>query len=73
VDFVVPRGKTVDAIECRIRPDRLEARNLEAFRQAYPLGRNFVVAPGVREPYDFRLGAHTVRAVGCADLLATYS
>lgn len=73
VDFVVPRGKTVDAIECTIRPDRLEARNLEAFRQAYPMGRNFVVAPGVREPYEFRLGAHTVRAVGCADLLAAYS
>jgi hypothetical protein len=72
VDFVVPRGTTVDAIECTIRPDRLEARNLEAFRQVYPRGRNFVVAPGVREPYEFRLGAHAVRTVGCADLLAAY-
>jgi predicted AAA+ superfamily ATPase len=72
VDFVVPRGKTVDAIECRMRPDLLEARNLVAFRQAYPRGRNFVVAPGVREPYEFRLGGLVVRAVGCADLLAAF-
>jgi len=73
VDFVVPRGKSVDAIECKIRPDRLEPRNLEAFRQLYPHGRNFVVAPGVVEPYEFRLGSHTVRAVGCAGVLAAFS
>jgi predicted AAA+ superfamily ATPase len=73
VDFVVPRGTSVDVIECKIRLDRLEARNLVAFRQLYPDGRNFVVAPGVREPYDFRLGGLVVRAVGCAELLATFS
>jgi uncharacterized protein len=72
VDFVVPRGRSVDAIECKIRPDRLEARNLDAFRQAYPRGRNFVVAPGVRASYEVRLGGHTVRAVNGADLLAAY-
>lgn len=73
VDFVVPRGKSVDAIECKIRPDRLEPRNLEAFRQFYPHGRNFVVAPGVVEPYEFRLGSLIVRAVGCAGVLAAFS
>jgi hypothetical protein len=72
VDFVVPRGRAVDAIECKIRPDRLDARNLDAFRQLYPRGRNFVVAPGLREPYDFRLDGHVMRAVGCSALLAAY-
>jgi hypothetical protein len=70
---VVPRGATVDAIEFRIRPDRLEARNLVAFRQLYPDGRNLVVAPGVREPHEFRLGGLVVRAAGCAERLAAVS
>ena len=72
VDFVVPRGNAVDAIECKLRPDRLEARNLLAFREVYPRGRNFVVAPGMREPYEFRLGGLPVRAMGCGELLAIY-
>jgi predicted AAA+ superfamily ATPase len=72
IDFVVARGAAADAIECKIRPDRIERRNLDAFRAAYPRGRNLVVSPAVRERYDFRAGKHVVRAVGCADLLRIY-
>lgn len=68
IDFVVARGRTVDVFECKIQPDRLERRNLDAFRQAYPHGRNFVVSPYVDEPYDFRLGPHVIRAIGCTEL-----
>jgi uncharacterized protein len=46
VDFVIPRGReTVDAIECKWRPDAFDARGLETFRSMYPKGRNFVVSP----------------------------
>ena len=69
LDFVVPRGREVDAYACKVRPDRLDRRSLDAFRNAYPRGRNFVVSPHVDEPYDFRAGSHVVRAVGCADVL----
>jgi hypothetical protein len=70
VDFVVPRGRQVDAVECKIRPDRIDAKSLVAFRDLYPSGRNLVVSPHVDRPYDFRVGPLKVRAVGCADLLA---
>jgi hypothetical protein len=66
IDFVVPRGRTVDVFECKISPERVERRNLDPFREAYPRGRNFVVSPFVVEPYDFRVGTHVVRAIGCA-------
>jgi len=46
VDFVVPRGRdSVDAIECKWKPDAFETRGLVAFREQYPKGRNFVVSP----------------------------
>jgi len=43
----------------------------EVHRLADP-SRVLKVAPGVGEPYEFRLGELVVRAVGCADLLAAY-
>jgi hypothetical protein len=69
VDFVVARGRDVDAFECKIRPDRVDRRNLDAFRDAYPRGRNFVVSPFVDDAYDIRIGTHAVRAIGSADLM----
>ena len=72
IDFVVERGKVADAIECKIRPDRLEPRQLDVFRGVYPRGRNLVVSPAVTEPYELRVGRHVVRAVSCAELLRLY-
>lgn len=52
IDFVLPRGRgAADAIECKWRAAAFEPRNLAAFRQSYPSGRNFVVAPDVVKPY----------------------
>ncbi|MDO8835029.1 MAG: ATP-binding protein [Vicinamibacterales bacterium] len=68
IDFVVPHGRAVDVFECKLRPDRMDRRSLDAFRSAYPQGRNFVVSPFVEAAYDFRLGTHVVRATGCRDL-----
>ena len=70
VDFVVPRGgRRVDAIECKVRQDRFDPGALAVFRQAYPHGLNFIVSPGVIEPYDTRAGRLVVRVVGCEHLL----
>jgi hypothetical protein len=52
VDFVIRRpGESVDAVECKFNPDRLDAAPLHAFRADYPKGRNYVVSPVVKAPY----------------------
>ncbi len=57
VDFVVPRGRdVVDAIECKWKPAAFEGRNLRAFRDNYPRGRNFLVSPIEGAPYDRNVG-----------------
>jgi hypothetical protein len=46
VDFVVPRARdAVDAIECKWNPEAFETRGLEAFRERYPKGNNYVLCP----------------------------
>jgi predicted AAA+ superfamily ATPase len=45
VDFIVPRGRDAfDAIECKWKPEAFETRSLQAFRQQYPRGKNYVVS-----------------------------
>jgi uncharacterized protein len=68
IDFVLVRGRGVDAIECKIRPGRLDPASLSVFRQSYPRGRNIVVSPGVAEPYDMRVGSLVVRVMDCRHL-----
>jgi len=69
VDFVVRRGREVDAFECKINPDRFDPESLSVFRQTYPGGRNFLVCPGVQEAYDRRCGGLAVRVLGGRGLL----
>jgi predicted AAA+ superfamily ATPase len=69
VDFVVAHGQAAHAVECKINPDRLDPKSLRIFRQAYPNGRNYVVCPGVEEPYERRYGDLIVRVVGCRHLI----
>jgi hypothetical protein len=53
VDFVVPRERdTVDAIECKWKPQAFETRGLAAFREQYPKGKNFVVSPLTGPAYE---------------------
>ena len=57
VDFVIRRpGGRVDAVECKINPDKLNAAPIAAFRQRYPRGRNYVATPLARQPYAIRRG-----------------
>jgi uncharacterized protein len=68
VDFVVRRGREVDAVECKVNPDRFDPASLAVFRESYPRGRNFVVSPGIQDAYDRRFGGLVVRVVGARDL-----
>ncbi|MFC2172179.1 ATP-binding protein [Acidobacteriota bacterium] len=62
VDFVVRgRRKRVHAIECKVRPDRLNPDNLIAFRSFYPHGDNYVVSPFVKMPYVRSIRGLSVR------------
>jgi len=55
VDFVVRRGRDrVDVMECKINPDKLNAKPVEVFRNSYPQGKNYIVSPAVRKPYQVR-------------------
>jgi predicted AAA+ superfamily ATPase len=69
VDFVVRQGRQAHALECKIRPDRFNPEALGVFRQAYPQGQNYLVCPGVSEPYNRRTGDLTLRVVGCGHLM----
>jgi len=68
VDFIVRRGREVDAVECKVNPDRFDPASLAVFREAYPHGRNFVVCPGIQKAYNHRFGGLVVRVVGARDL-----
>ncbi len=57
VDFVVRRGRDwVDVMECKIKPDKLDAKPVEAFRKLYPKGGNFIISPVARRPFRVRRG-----------------
>lgn len=72
VDFVVVQGQTVHTVECKINPDRFDSKSLRIFRQAYSNGRNYIVCPGVEEPYEMRCFDLIVRVVGCRHLLKEF-
>jgi len=69
VDFVVRRGRDTHAVECKINPDRFDPESLKVFRGLYPQGPNYLVCPGVKEPYERRIGNLILRVAGCRDLL----
>jgi predicted AAA+ superfamily ATPase len=53
IDFVIPASRdAVDAIECKMNPSSFDPSALVTFRKRYPNGRNWVLSPGVDEPYE---------------------
>jgi len=57
VDFVIRRGRDrVDVAECKINPDKLDARPVETFRSLYPKGGNYIVSPAVKKAYQISRG-----------------
>jgi len=71
VDFVLRRGRDVmDVFECKINPEKLDTRSLEAFRKLYPRGENFLICPMVKEPYRIRRGDLVVSVCATGDIQA---
>ena len=69
VDFVVRRAAgAVDVIECKINPDRLNAKPVEAFRRLHPEGANYVATPLDRPPYRIRRGELVFTVCSTRDL-----
>ncbi|NGP53568.1 ATP-binding protein [Thioalkalivibrio sp. XN8] len=64
IDFVIRRGRNrVDVVECKINPDRIDPRPIEAFRALYPAGDNYVVSPTVKTPTLLRRGELIIKAI----------
>ncbi len=63
VDFVLPRGRdAADTIECKWQSEEFTPRGLQAFRESYPKGRNFVVTPRPsKTPYERTIGSLRVK------------
>ncbi len=55
IDFVI-RGdsENLDVYECKISPDEFSGDSVEVFRNKYPIGENYIVAPNVKSPYQIR-------------------
>ena len=69
VDFVIRRGRDrVDVMECKINPDKLDAKPVEEFRSLYPEGENYIVSPAVKKPYKIRRGDLVFTACTTRDL-----
>jgi len=69
VDFVIRRGRDrVDVLECKINPDKLDARPVKVFRDLYPQGENYLVSPAVKKPYRIRRGDLVFTACSTGDL-----
>jgi len=72
VDFVVPQPRgACDAIECKWDPDAFDSRGIRALRAVHPRGRNFVVAPHVRESYTRSIDGMEVTFAGLHDAAGT--
>jgi len=57
IDFVVYRERDkVDAMECKINPDKLNSKPFQRFRRLYPEGENIVISPQVKHRYHIRKG-----------------
>ena len=69
VDFVIRRGRNrVDVVECKINPDKMDAKPVEAFRKLYPDGENIIASPAVKKPYKLRRGDLIFTACSTRDL-----
>lgn len=74
VDFVVRRGRDrLDLLECRIDPDRLNVAAVQAFRNLYPLGDNYIVSPAAKRSYRVRRGDWVFKVCTTGELPARTS
>ena len=66
---MIPAGRDrADAFECKWNPGAFDPRSLRAFRELYPRGRNYLIAPVAGEPYERLFGGLTVTIAHPASL-----
>jgi uncharacterized protein len=69
IDFVIRRGREqVDVVECKINPDKLNIKPVQAFRAIYPEGKNFIISPSVKTSYRIRRGDIVFTVINTKDL-----
>ena len=69
VDFVRPRGRdVVDAYECKWSADEFDPTALKAFREYYPKGRNYLLAPITGRAYGKKVQGLELTVCGLAAL-----
>lgn len=70
IDFVLPQSDgSMATIECKWAKKETATRNLDAFRSAYPKGKNLIVTAGKGDAFDSKQGDHTIRVCGLRDLI----
>lgn len=73
LDFVIPRGDAIDAIEVKWSADAFEAKHLAYFRRLYPRGENLVVTGATTRPETRAYGDVRVTYLPVASLRAYLS
>ncbi len=74
VDFVVRRTRgRIDAIECKINPDKLNTIPVETFRALYPRGDNYIVVPRLKDAHRIRRNKKVYTVCTLKDLLRLQS
>lgn len=69
VDFVITGSRQrADALECKVNPDHFDSAHLAVFRSLYPEGKNYVVSPVIKIPYQRRYGKQTVHFISVEQL-----
>ena len=58
----------MDAVECKMNPDRLDATAVETFRGLYPEGANYIISPVAKTPYRIRRGGRVFTVCTTKDL-----
>jgi predicted AAA+ superfamily ATPase len=68
IDFVIPRGERVDAIEVKWSAEAFDPKHLAHFRTLYPHGENLLVTGATTRAAVRSFGELSVRVVPVADL-----
>ncbi len=69
IDFVIEQpGGRVDTYEAKINPDAFTADSLKVFRSFYPIGKNYLVCPHLREPYALTRNGLRVQVIRTIDI-----
>jgi predicted AAA+ superfamily ATPase len=73
IDFVIPRGERVDAIEVKWSAEAFDPKHLAHFRTLYPHGENLLVTGATTRAAVRSVGELSVRVVPVAELRRTLS